>query len=424
MRYLYTALFTLLSPFYLLKIYWRGIKAPAYRDRWLERFGVLQREDSRQGIWVHAVSVGEVVAIAQLVRRLMDRFPQLPILITTATPTGAERVQALFGDEVEHRYAPIDLPWVVQSFLRTFRPRLLVLVETEIWPNLIHYANRTDVPILLANARLSARSAQRYRRLASLTREALRQISVIAPQSESDAERFLTLGAHRDRVEVTGSIKFDIHLPGSLRERADVMRRNWGGQRPVWVAASTHEGEDEQLLQAHAEVVKQIPTALLVLVPRHPERFDRVADLVEQQGFQLVRRSSQQPCSETTSVFLGDSMGELTLFMGASDLAFIGGSLVPHGGHNILEAAAQGVAVLFGPHMFNFAEISGLYLQQKAAVQVASVDELAQQVIAWLSDASERSRMGEAGRALVEKNRGALDRLTHLAEKLLDAEFN
>jgi 3-deoxy-D-manno-octulosonic-acid transferase len=424
MRYLYTALFTLLSPFYLLKIYWRGIKAPAYRDRWLERFGVLQREDSRQGIWVHAVSVGEVVAIAQLVRRLMDRFPELPILITTATPTGAERVQALFGDEVEHRYAPIDLPWVVQSFLRAFRPRLLVLVETEIWPNLIHYANRTDVPVLLANARLSARSAQRYRRLASLTREALRQISVIAPQSESDAERFLTLGAQRDRVEVTGSIKFDIHLPGSLRERADVMRRNWGGQRPVWVAASTHEGEDEQLLQAHAEVVKQIQTALLVLVPRHPERFDRVADLVEQQGFQLVRRSSQQPCSETTSVFLGDSMGELTLFMGASDLAFIGGSLVPHGGHNILEAAAQGVAVLFGPHMFNFAEISGLYLQQKAAVQVASVDELAQQVTAWLSDASERSRMGEAGRALVEKNRGALDRLTHLAEKLLDAEFN
>jgi 3-deoxy-D-manno-octulosonic-acid transferase len=422
MRYLYTALFTLLSPFYLLKIYWRGIKAPAYRDRWLERFGILQREDSRQGIWVHAVSVGEVVAIAQLVRRLMDRFPELPILITTATPTGAERVQALFGDEVEHRYAPIDLPWVVQSFLRTFRPRLLVLVETEIWPNLIHYANRTDVPVLLANARLSARSAQRYRRLASLTREALRQISVIAPQSESDAERFLTLGAQRDRVEVTGSIKFDIHLPGSLREQADVMRRNWGGQRPVWVAASTHEGEDEQLLQAHAEVVKQIPTALLVLVPRHPERFDRVADLVEQQGFRLVRRSSQQPCSETTSVFLGDSMGELTLFMGASDLAFIGGSLVPHGGHNILEAAAQGVAVLFGPHMFNFAEISGLYLQQKAAVEVASVDELAQQVTAWLSDASERSRMGEAGRALVEKNRGALDRLTHLAEKLLNAD--
>ncbi len=421
MRYLYTALFTLLSPFYLLRIYWRGIKAPAYRDRWLERFGILQRQESGQGIWVHAVSVGEVVAIAQLVRRLMDRFPELPVLITTATPTGAERVQALFGDEVEHRYAPIDLPWVVQSFLRTFRPRLLVLVETEIWPNLIHYANRTDVPILLANARLSARSAQRYRRLASLTREALRQIRVIAPQSESDAERFLTLGAQRDRVVVTGSIKFDIHLPGSLREQADVMRRNWGAQRPVWVAASTHEGEDEQLLQAHAEILKQIPTALMVLVPRHPERFDRVADLVEEQGFQLVRRSSQQPCSETTSVFLGDSMGELTLFMGASDLAFIGGSLVPHGGHNILEAAAQGVAVLFGPHMFNFAEISELYLQQNAAVEVASADELARQVTTWLSDASERSRIGEAGRALVEKNRGALDRLTHLAEELLEA---
>ncbi|MCU7843674.1 MAG: lipid IV(A) 3-deoxy-D-manno-octulosonic acid transferase [Candidatus Thiodiazotropha sp. (ex Monitilora ramsayi)] len=422
MRYLYTALFTLLTPFYLLRLYWRGIRAPAYRDRWLERFGFFQRQCQEQGIWVHAVSVGEVLAIAQLVRRLMERFPDLPILITTATPTGAERVQALFGNEVEHRYAPIDLPWVVKRFLRAFRPGLLVLVETEIWPNLIHYAKRSGVPVLLANARLSARSARRYRRVASLTREALREITVVAPQAESDAERFLTLGARRNQVEVTGSIKFDIHLPGSLRERADVMRRDWGAQRPVWLAASTHEGEDEVVLQAHADVLKQHPDALLVLVPRHPERFNRVASLTEEAGFSLVRRSEQSVCSEGTAVFLGDSMGELTLFMGASDVAFIGGSLVPHGGHNILEAAAQGVAVLFGPHMFNFSEISELFLQQQAAVQVDSASALSDQVCQWLSDASERSRIGEAGRELVDKNRGALDRLTHLAERLLESE--
>jgi 3-deoxy-D-manno-octulosonic-acid transferase len=272
----------------------------------------------------------------------------------------------------------------------------------------------------LANARLSVRSARRYHRVAALTREALRNISLIAPHGEADAERFLTLGAQPRQVEVTGSIKFDVHLPGSLRERADVMRREWGGQRPVWLAASTHEGEDELLLRAHAAVRQQIGDALLVLVPRHPERFGRVAQLVEDTGFPLVRRSEQRPCDAETAVFLGDTMGELTLFMGASDLAFIGGSLVPHGGHNILEAAAQGVAVVFGPHMFNFSEISELFLQQGAAVQVDSVDALAAQVSHWLGDASERSRVGEAGRTLVDKNRGTLGRLMLLVERLLE----
>ncbi len=421
MRYLYTVLFTLLIPFYLLRLYWRGFKSPAYRERWGERFGLFEAPSKRGGIWVHAVSVGEVLAIARLVQQLLERYPDLPVLITTATPTGAERVKALFGDDVEHRYAPIDLPWVVRRFLRAYRPRLLILVETEIWPNLIFHAKQAGVPTLLANARLSVRSAQGYHRVAALTREALRNITVIAPHGEADAERFLTLGARPGQVEVTGSIKFDVHLPGSLRERADVMRRDWGGQRPVWLAASTHEGEDELILQAHAAVRQQIDNALLVLVPRHPERFDRVAQLVRDAGFALVRRSEQHPCDGETALFLGDSMGELTLFMGASDLAFIGGSLVPHGGHNILEAAAQGVAVVFGPHMFNFSEISDLFISQGAAVQVDSVDALSVQVVDWLSDASERSRIGEAGRALVDKNRGALERLMRLVELLLDA---
>jgi 3-deoxy-D-manno-octulosonic-acid transferase len=420
MRLLYTLLFTLLVPVYMLRLYWRGFKAPAYRERWGERFGLFDAPPRQDGIWVHAVSVGEVLAIAQLIRQLLERHPELPILITTTTPTGAERVKALFGDEVEHRYAPIDLPWVVRHFLDAFRPRLLVLVETEIWPNLIHHAKQAGVPCLLANARLSMRSARGYHRLAALTREALRDITVIAPHGEADADRFLTLGARPDQVEVTGSIKFDVHIPGSLRERADVMRRDWGGQRPVWLAASTHEGEDELVLQVHQAVRREVGDALLVLVPRHPERFDRVAQLVRDAGFTLVRRSEQRPCDEEVAVFLGDSMGELTLFMGASDLAFIGGSLVPHGGHNILEAAAQGVAVVFGPHMFNFSEISQLFLQQGAAVQVDSVAALAAQVSCWLSDASQRSRVGEAGRALVDKNRGALERLMRLVERLLE----
>jgi 3-deoxy-D-manno-octulosonic-acid transferase len=419
MRTLYTLLFTLLVPFYLLRLYWRGFKVPAYRERWHERFGLFDDAAQKGGIWVHAVSVGEVLAISRLVQQLLERYPGLPVLITTATPTGAERVKALFGDEVEHRYAPIDLPWVVRRFLRAYRPRLLILVETEIWPNLIHHAEQAGVPSLLANARMSLRSARGYHRLAALTREALRNISLIAPHGEEDGERFLTLGARHDQVKVTGSIKFDVHIPGSLRERADVMRRDWGGQRPVWLAASTHEGEDELILRAHEAIRQRIADALLVLVPRHPERFDRVAQLVAEQGFPLVRRSEQRPCSEETAVFLGDSMGELTLFMGASDLAFIGGSLVPRGGHNILEAAAQGVAVVFGPHMFNFNEISQLFLDEGAAAQVDSVDALATQVIEWLGDSSERSRIGEKGRALVDSNRGAMERLMRLVERLL-----
>ncbi|MEW8505630.1 MAG: lipid IV(A) 3-deoxy-D-manno-octulosonic acid transferase [Candidatus Thiodiazotropha sp.] len=419
MRHLYTLIFTLLIPAYLLRLYWRGFKAPSYRKRWLERFGIFQAPVEHNGIWVHAVSVGEVQAIAQLVGRLLDRYPDMPLLITTTTPTGADRVKALFGNEVTHRYAPIDLPWVARRFLEAFQPRLLILVETEIWPNLINCAKLEGVPTLLANARLSVRSARGYHRVAGLTREALRNLTLIAPHAEADAERFHTLGARPEKIEVTGSIKFDVHLPGSLLERVDVLRREWGGQRPVWIAASTHEGEDELILEAHAAIRQSLPDALLVLVPRHPERFERVGQLAEEAGFILVRRTQQLPCEKDTAVFLGDTMGELTLFLGASDVAFIGGSLVPHGGHNILEATAQGVAVVFGPHMFNFSEISELFLQRQAAAQVDSVDALADQVGRWLSDASERSRIGEAGRELVEQNRGALDRLTRLVDRLL-----
>jgi 3-deoxy-D-manno-octulosonic-acid transferase len=419
MRYIYTLLFTLLVPVYLLRLYWRGFRAPSYRKRWLERLGIFGAPVEQGGIWVHAVSVGEVQAVAQLVGRLLDRYPEMPMLITTTTPTGADRVKALFGGDVIHRYAPIDLPWVVRRFLKAFKPRLLILVETEIWPNLIYHAKSEGVPTLLANARLSVKSARGYHRVAALTREALRNLTLIAPHAEADAERFHTLGARPERIEVTGSIKFDVHLPGSLLERVDVLRREWGGQRPVWIAASTHEGEDELILRAHASVCEVLDEALLVLVPRHPERFERVGQLIEEAGFSLVRRTQHQPCMEDTAVFLGDTMGELTLFLGASDVAFIGGSLVPHGGHNILEATAQGVAVLFGPHMFNFSEISELFLQHKAAVQIDSVEALAGQVIKWLSDASERSRVGEAGRELVERNRGALDRLTRIVDGLL-----
>jgi 3-deoxy-D-manno-octulosonic-acid transferase len=418
MRQLYSLLIVLLLPVLLLRLYWRGFKSPFYRERWRERLGFLGAPNNPGCIWLHAVSVGEVQAVAPLIRQLLAGNSQ-PLVITTTTPTGAQRVRELFGEEVRHYFAPFDAPFIVKSFFERLQPRLLILVETEIWPNLIHTADGLGVPTLLANARLSVRSARRYHQFAGLTRETLQKITLIAPHAEADAQRFCALGARRSQVEVIGSIKFDIRLPGSLRERAEVLRRDWGTERPVWLAASTHEGEDEQVLAAHRAVKSEIPDCLLVLVPRHPERFDQVAELVQSNGFRCVRRSERRPCAADIDVFLGDSMGELTLFMGAADVAFIGGSLVPHGGHNMLEAAAQGVPVLIGPHMFNFAEISELFLRRQAALQVTSSAELAGQLIRWLGDASERSQFGERGRELVERNRGALQRLNALVQRLL-----
>ena len=417
MRQLYSLLILLLLPLLLLRLYWRGFKAPFYRERWHERLGYLQAPPAPGCIWLHAVSVGEVQAVAPLIRQLLEA-PGQPLVITTTTPTGAQRVRELFGDEVRHYFAPFDAPFIVRRFFSMLQPRLLILVETEIWPNLIHTAYQLRIPTLLANARLSVRSARRYHRFAGLTRETLQQITLIAPHGEADAHRFRALGARSSQVEVIGSIKFDIHLPASLRERSDVLRREWGTERPVWLAASTHEGEEEQILAAHAAVKAALPDCLLVLVPRHPERFDQVAELIQTWNFKMVRRSQHRRCGADTDVFLGDSMGELTLFMGAADVAFIGGSLVPHGGHNMLEAAAQGVPVLFGPHGFNFAEISDLFLRQQAALQVASSEELAECLIRWLSDASERSQFGERGRELVNRNRGALQRLLGLVQRL------
>jgi 3-deoxy-D-manno-octulosonic-acid transferase len=271
------------------------------------------------------------------------------------------------------------------------------------------------------NARLSARSARGYARVRGFATETMRRFAMIAAQSGDDAERFRALGVDPSRMIVTGSIKFDVQLPASLLVRAEVVRREWGANRPVWVAASTREGEDEQLLAAHERVLRRFPEALLVLVPRHPERFERVATLVQRSGATLVRRSANRPCTAETAVYLGDSMGELPVFLAAADVAFIGGSLVPMGGHNPLEAAAVGVPVLIGPHTFNFAEISRLLVARQAAVRVADADELAERLVDWLGDAAERTRIGENGRRAIEENRGALDRLVafidaHLAK--------
>ncbi|WP_174575396.1 lipid IV(A) 3-deoxy-D-manno-octulosonic acid transferase [Thiosocius teredinicola] len=412
-RWLYTAILYLVFPLVLLRLLWRSIKAPAYRKRWSERLGRFDPPAGWGGLWIHAVSVGEVQAVLPLIRRLLEDQPTLPITVTTTTPTGSARVTEQLGDQVFHVYFPYDLPLALTGFLRRVRPRVLLMVETEIWPNLLYQCRRHGVFTLLANARLSAKSAQRYARLGSFTRETFSRIDRIAAQDDADAQRFRDLGVPHERVTVTGSIKFDMRIPASLEEQVEVLRREWGG-RPVWVAGSTHEGEDELILFAHHKIIERVPDALLILVPRHPERFERVAGLCKRERFDVARRSEQGGYDAETQVYLGDTMGELPILLGSSDVAFIGGSLVKTGGHNMLEASAQGVAVCFGPHVFNFAAISQLLMAEGAAVQVAGEVELAELVLSWFDDASKRAEVGENGRRVVMKNRGALERLLEL----------
>jgi 3-deoxy-D-manno-octulosonic-acid transferase len=304
----------------------------------------------------------------------------------------------------------------MNRFLDRVKPRLAVVMETEIWPNMLRACEHRGVPVILANARLSARSAQGYARLGAFTRETFARLFLVAAQSNADAQRFQALGVPGDRTQVTGSIKFDVRLPASLREGTEVMRRLWGCDRPVWVAASTHEGEEEPVLEAHRRVMERLPRALLVLVPRHPERFDWVASLADRKGFPTVRRSEGGACGPEDTLFLGDTMGELPVFIAAADAAFIGGSLVPVGGHNLLEAAAAGVPACIGPHVFNFTHITELLVSEDAAVQIADSAALARLMIDWLGDAAARTQIGENGRRVVEENRGALKRLIALIE--------
>lgn len=410
MRWLYNLLLYLLSPLLVLRLWQRGRRAPAYRRRWRERFA-LQGTMGTGFLWVHAVSVGEVMAAAPLVRKLMARYPQIPFLVTTMTPTGSERVQALFGDQVRHVYAPYDLPGAVNRFLHATRPRLLLVIETELWPNWIAACHRRNIPVVLANARLSARSARGYQRVRRLAGPMLRQVDWIAAQGSADANRFVDLGADPDKVSVTGSIKFDVELPPDAVGKARTMRHQLAPGRPAWIAASTHEGEDELMLEAHRLILEKYPETLLILVPRHPERFETVAQLVITRGFSLARRSCYTDC-RGCQVLLGDTMGELLMLFGVTDVAFVGGSLVIHGGHNPMEPALWQLPVLSGPHVFNFQTVFGQMQEKGGLAFVDSAPALAHAVIELFEDDALRQRRGAAAYATVESNRGALQRLT------------
>jgi 3-deoxy-D-manno-octulosonic-acid transferase len=417
LRYLYSLSLYLLVPFVVLRLIWRSFRAPAYRRRWAERFGFFARLPVEGAVWVHAVSVGEVQAALPLLDWLLQER-QLPVVVTTTTPTGSERVRQQLGDRVFHFYAPYDLPGAVRRFLKRVRPRAVIIMETEIWPNLFHRCRSYGIPLILANARLSTHSARGYRRFRRLTRATLGNVTELAAQARPDADRFIALGMDAQHVQVTGNIKFDIQLPGNLRDRARQLRDEWGDQRQVWVAASTHAGEEELVLSAFDMVRTRLPQALLILVPRHPERFDKVAELCQRRGYAVARRSEgKPPFAADVAVFLGDTMGELLLFYASADVAFVGGSLVPTGGHNVLEPAALGIPIVVGPYTHNFLEITRALISYGGGERIETVTDLATVVVRFLENTKLRDAAGSCGRELVERNRGALAKL----ESILDA---
>jgi 3-deoxy-D-manno-octulosonic-acid transferase len=419
MRWLYTLLFYAATPFVLARLAWRGRLEPAYRQRWLERLGFYPHTPPLKHIWFHAVSVGEAEAAFPLIRAFQQRFPDAPVLVTTTTPTGSARVRTVLGDSVAHVYLPYDLPDVIARFLRQFQPRLAIIMETEIWPNLYRACAVRNIPLAIVNARLSERSAKGYRRLGQFARDTLAGVNLIAAQTAADAERFASIGAKA--VKVTGNIKYDVELPPDYVEQARTLRETLFGQRPVWIAASTHEGEEALLLQAFTVLRVTKPDLILLLVPRHPPRFDAVAAQCLAAGWRLARRSRKETAAQA-DVFLLDSLGELRLFYGAADVAFVGGSLVPVGGHNLLEPALAGVATLFGPQMFNFKQVAQGLLAAGGAWQVQNVEELAVRLGELFANPARRDAMGENGRCFVETGRGALLRVEQALVALLESK--
>lgn len=411
-RTLYSLLFYLGLPLVGVRLWWRGRKAPAYRLRIGERFALGLPQFRQGGIWLHAVSVGESIAAAPLVRALQERYPELPVTITCMTPTGSERIRSMFGDSVQHCYLPYDLPCRARRFLDALQPVLGIVMETELWPNHIHQCTRMGIPVVLANARLSERSARGYARFPKLVRPMLAQLSAVAVQTQAEAQRFLQLGARPEAVQVTGSIKFDLHIQPQLLQQAQALREQWQLEgRRVWIAGSTHDGEDVQVLEAHQRVLAQYPDALLILVPRHPERFGAVYRLCLDSGLHTQRRSANAPVQAGHEVLLGDSMGEMLLLYALADLAFVGGSLVPHGGHNVLEPAALGKPVLSGPHVFNFLDIVGQMRQAGALCEVGAPDDLAGRLLQLWQYDGQRRAMQQAGLQVLQNNQGALERL-------------
>ncbi|MBI6339812.1 lipid IV(A) 3-deoxy-D-manno-octulosonic acid transferase [Proteus sp. PR00224] len=416
---LYQVLLYLIQPLIWLRLLLRSRKAPAYRKRWGERYGFCKGKVVPQGILLHSVSVGETLAAVPLVRALRHHYPDLPITVTTMTPTGSERVRSAFGDDVYHVYLPYDLPGSVNRFLKTVDPKLVIIMETELWPNLISKLHQRKIPLIIANARLSERSAAGYQKLGSFVKTMLQKITLIAAQNQEDGERFIELGLKRSHLHVTGSLKFDISVTPELAARAVALRRQWAAHRPVWIATSTHEGEETIILETHKKLLTQFPQLLLILVPRHPERFPKAEQLTREAGLKYTLRSTDAVPDAQTQVVIGNTMGELMLLYGIADLAFVGGSLVERGGHNPLEAAAHAIPVIMGPYTFNFKNICAKLDQAEGLITVTDSESMATAIASLLNDEDYRRYYGRHAVEVLHENQGALLRLLTLLSPYL-----
>ncbi len=419
MRHLYTLIFYCVLPLVFLRLFWRGFKVPGYRLRWRERFGVYQGGGRNNLIWFHCVSVGEAEAAFPLIKLMQAEYPSQHFLVTTVTPTGSARVRAVLGNAVEHVYLPYDLPFILRRFFERFRPKIAVFMEKEIWPNTYAMCAELRIPLFVINARLSEYSAPAYQKIPALIKPALHAIDRIAAQTEEDKKRFIDIGASPEQIMVLGNIKFDVTIEESVIAAGRSLKQQAFAGRFVWIAASTHQGEETLLLSVYRQLKEQIPQLLLMIVPRHPERFRQVRVLCEEQGLSVVMRSESQSVSESTDVYVADSMGELKMLYAAADVAFVGGSLVPVGGHNVLEPALVGVPVLFGPQMFNFKEIAERILVEQAAIQCDDPAAIGHAILQIKHDTDFKNKMTAKAKAFVLRNQGATRRIADMLAKAL-----
>lgn len=417
MFYLYNLMIHLAFPFIIGFLLWPKKGKPSFGKRWKEHLGYTPALQNKAPVWIHAVSVGETIAVTPLIRNLKQSNPELPILLTTTTRTGADQAARL-EQLVEHRYAPLDYPAAVHRFLQTVQPRALVIMETELWPNLLHICEQQNIPVIILNARLSERSCLRYARFEKVFQTMTRDLKRVLCQTHDDAERFLRLGLKTDQVAVTGSIKYDMH-ENETQTAEGILMKGSCGPRFIWVAASTHRGEDELVLEAHRSLLQEDPNALLILIPRHPERFHEVASLCQQKNFSFQQRSLHPQPDSSSQVYLGDSMGEMWFYLSMADAVFMGGSFVPVGGHNVLEPAALSKPVLIGPHYFNFDDVTRQLIKAGGCHLVGNPQELTSQLRAMIELPQLCQQMGTAAKKVVMQNQGAIERSLSLMKPWL-----
>ncbi|HDL2210314.1 TPA: lipid IV(A) 3-deoxy-D-manno-octulosonic acid transferase [Mannheimia haemolytica] len=424
LRLLYICLSYLLQPVVLLLMWYKGRKQPAYRKRLWERYGIYDESEKpkAKGVVIHAASVGEVIAATPLIKAVSKQYPELPLIVTTVTPTGSGRVQAAFGNSVSHFYLPYDLPDAIERFLNFIDPKLMIVIETELWPNLIRKVNIRKIPFVIANARLSPRSAKLYGWVKGSIKDMLNQISLIMAQDEVSRDRYLALGYAPAKMVNTGNLKFDLEITPQLHQSVIKTKASLNlTERPIWIAGSTHEGEEKLILDAHKLLLEHYPNLVLILVPRHPERFGLVELLIQKSDLNYVKRTENKTLSQNTQVMLGDTMGEMMLLYGLSDIAFVGGSLVKHGGHNPLEPIAFNIPVVSGLYTYNFPEIFEKLREVKGVIEIeSSVEALTESIQLLLKQPQIGQEIAKSGLSVLQENQGALKRHLDLLASYLE----